>query len=179
MQPDETVACPIFAMTMQIEDHDERPEAWEVTLHDSDENGDPTRLLADARVFRAHFEDAWFDLFDSVSSDLSEVAGAFMDRDRVAEVHEEALWANALVVVDYIEVPEVARGKKWSHRLIHSLARVFEGDAIALLPSEVTPGANDELIHDPAKRRALVKHWGEMGFVTIPGTNVMVLQWSS
>ena len=178
MSDDELDVWTAVQWSMTITDHDDEPEAWQVRVVEVDEDGpseDPEKVLADATLYRVHFDrDPWMDFLDSVDSDLAEVGATFLDRAAIAEVDEESLFATALVVVDYVEVRESARGRKLSHQIVRSAARVFEMDVIALMPSRASIDDDGELVQDQVKERRLQRHWGELGFVQVPGSNVML-----
>lgn len=59
------------------------------------------------------------------------------------------------------------------------LHRVFGNDIIALMPSQPSWDADGEIVGDQIKHRALVKHWRAMGFVSIPGTDTLLLPLSA
>lgn len=161
---------------------DEGPEAWTVRMISWADDGepDPTDVLAEAIVYRAHFDDNWFDRMDSVDQDLASVAEDFYDRDAVELIDEESVFADALVVVYHVEVRENARGDKLSHELVRTIARTFGNDIIALRASSASLSADGELVEDQIKMRALVRHWRSMGFVLVPdSSHTMILPLSA
>ncbi|WP_460775587.1 hypothetical protein [Microbacterium sp. GXF7504] len=163
-------------LTMSIETPDDILETWEARVLRVDaEDGQEIGSVARATIYRAHLERGWFDLMDSIDSDVAGVAEAFLDNDAVGEADEDSVFAVALSIIDYVEVDEEARGEKISHELVRLYASVFRTDAIALRPANLSTGSDGEYVVDELKHRALTRHWKEMGFVPIPTYDVMLL----
>lgn len=160
---------------------DDGPEEWQVRVVGWPEAREPDEndVLAEAIVYRAHIDRNWFDRLDSVDQDLASVAEDLLDRDLIEQLDEESAYANAIVIVYSVEVREDARGRKLSHELVRSLSRVFGNDIIALKPSAASYAADGEIVEDQVKQRALIRHWSEMGFVSIPGSDSMLLPLSA
>jgi hypothetical protein len=154
------------------------PESWLATLDaldSEDETKDPVReTVAQASLVRVHFEENWADQLDAVSGDLESVAGALSDRNGVVASNPfDYGYIDDLVIIDFISVPEQHRGRKLSHLLAKSISLIFPDSVIALVPAQLS-SAGSELVDDPVKHEALIKHWAAMGFVSAGG-NVMVL----
>lgn len=157
------------------------PAEWQVRLVSWPEDSEPNEddVLVDAIVYRAFVDQNWFDRFDSVDQDLASVAEDLLDRDLIERLDEESAFAGAISIIYSVDVREDARGRKLSHELVRSLTRVFGNDIIALQPSRAAVTPDDELVEDQVTHRAQLKHWREMGFVTIPGTGSMLLPLSA
>lgn len=157
------------------------PEAWQVRLVSWPEESEPNDddVLAEAIVYRAFVDQNWFDRFDSVDQDLASVAEDLLDRDLIEQVDEESAFAQAISIVYSVTVREDARGRRLSHELVRYLTRVFGNDIIALMPSRASWDADGEIVEDQIKHRALLKHWRAMGFVSIPGTDTLLLPLSA
>lgn len=166
-------------LTLRVEFPDDAPEEWRARLVGVDDADEVVDVLATATVYRAHLDGDWFGLLDSIDGDLAGVAEAFIDRDAIEDLDEEVAWASALLVVYYVEVKEEFRGHKLSHELVRLLSRVFAHDMIALTPATLSPDEDGNLVDDEVKRRALIRHWGEMGFVPIPAFAAMMLPLSA
>jgi hypothetical protein len=132
-------------------------------------------VLATARLARVNLNRARLDSLDAESGDLEAVGGVFIDRDRVAEVDEDSLFADSLVIIDYVEVPEEHRGFHVSLGLVWGIGHIFRSDIVALTPARMTRGGSDDLVEDIVKFDGLHRHWERAGFVRVPDTDAMML----
>lgn len=150
-------------------------ELWDATLKrldyrdddDGDDEGTET-VLATARLARVDFSADWLSSLDAESGSLEAVGGAFYDLDRIVDLDENAISANSLVIVDWIEVVEEHRGSLVSHDLVRGIGRVFHEDLVALSPTEL---AEEGVVRFEALRR----YWERAGFVRVPETEVLML----
>lgn len=159
---------------------DEGPEEWRIRIVGWPEASAPDEddVLVDALVYRALIDQNWFERFDSVDQDLASIGEDLLDRDLLEQVDEESAFANAIIVVDSVEVREDARGRGLDHEVVRAISRVFGNDIIALRPGEVS--LEQEAEHgDVFLQRRLVRHWQDMGFVPIPGRETMMLPLSA
>lgn len=156
-------------------------EHWNASLRqlefdEHDELIEPGTLLASARLVRVNLDDGdWLDSLDAESGDLEAVGSAFTDRFRVAGVDEAVLFAESLVVVDFVSVAKEHRGSELSHALVRGIAHIFRSDIIALTPASISAEEAGKLFLDLPKQQGLRRHWGLGGFVPVPGTDVMML----
>jgi len=136
-------------------------------------------VISSARLVRVGLDNPqWFESLDAESADLAAVGSAFLDRDRVAEVDEDSLFADSLTIIDFIGVDPEHRGSRFSHALAHGIAHIFRGDVIALLPANLST-TDGRLKFGAAKEAGLRRHWGRAGFVSIPETDVMMLPFAA
>ncbi|WP_223692181.1 hypothetical protein [Leifsonia poae] len=153
-------------------------ELWHATFKrwdlGDDEDGSET-VLATARLARVNLHGEWLDSLDAESGSLEAAGGAFLDRDRVAEVDEDSLFAESLVIIDFVEVLEEHRGSRVSHDFVRGIGRIFRSDIVALIPASISHDDSDELVVDIVKFEGLRRHWERAGFVRVPDTDVMML----
>ncbi|MBO1739319.1 hypothetical protein [Leifsonia sp. TF02-11] len=136
-------------------------ELWSATLKalefDEDDGARSETVLATASLARVRLDCAWLDALDAESAELEAVGGAFFDRERLSVVDEESLFADSLVIIDYVEVPEEHRGARASHALVRGVGRIFRSDIVALTPARMTRGGSEDLMADimllPIERR--------------------------
>jgi len=154
-------------------------ELWQATFKrldlGEDDDEDEETVLATAHLARVDLDGNWLDSLDAESGSLEAVGGAFMDRDRLAEADEDALFADGLVIIDFVEVLEEHRGSRISHDFVRGIGRVFRRDILALTPARMSQGDSDELVEDILKLEGLRRHWARVGFVRLPDTDVMML----
>jgi hypothetical protein len=154
-------------------------ELWSATLKqvefDDDDEVRRETVLATASLARVDLYCQWLEALDAESADLEAVGGAFIDRERLSLVDEESLFAESLVIIDYVEVPEEHRGARLSHALVRGVGRVFRSDIVALTPARISRGGSDDLMEDIVKFEGLCRHWARTGFVRVPDTDVMLL----
>jgi hypothetical protein len=156
-------------------------ENWyaELVEIEYDESTDEPRdggTLATARIVRVNFQrEDWFDSLDAESGDLAAVGEALRDLVVLAEVDEDAVFADSLLVVDFVGVPEALRGSQLSIALVRGVAHIFRSDIVALIVASLSSGPDGELRQDLTKRDGLHRHWARGGFVPVPDTDVMVL----
>ncbi|MGX9346877.1 hypothetical protein [Microbacterium sp. KNMS] len=133
------------------------------------------RTLASARIVRVNLQsENWLDSLDAESGDLVAVGEALRDPGALAEVDENALFADSLLVLDFVGVPSDLRGSRLSHALVRGVAHIFRSDVVALLVSSLSTGPDGKLSYDAEKRNGLLRHWQRIGFVSVPDTDVMV-----
>lgn len=134
------------------------------------------RILASASIVRVNLRsENWFDSLDAESGDLAAVGEALRDPGVLSDVDEDSLFADSLLVLDFVGVPQDVRGSRLSHVLVHGVAHIFRSDVVALIVSSLSTGPDGELRHDKQKRDGLQGHWKRGGFVPIPDSDVMVL----
>ena len=97
-------------------------------------------VLATAELARVDLSGPWLDSLDAESASLEAVGGAFLDRGRLSQVDEDSQFADSLLIIDYVEVPEGQRGFHVSHCLVWGIAHIFRNDIIALTPARMTSG---------------------------------------
>jgi hypothetical protein len=156
-------------------------ESWFATLslQEFDENDnevDEGSVLASAILVRVNLQhEDWFDSLDAESGDLAQVGEALSDRSLIADVDEDSLFADSLIIVDFVSVMEEHRGARLSHALVRGIAHIFRSDIVALVPASMSTDHAGKLFVDGPKRRGLRRHWKRGGFVGVPGTEVMIL----
>ena len=152
-------------------------ELWSATLKalefDEDDGARSETVLATASLARVSLD--WLDALDTESAELQAVGGAFFDRERLSVVDEESLFADSLVIIDYVEVPEEHRGARASQALVRGVGRIFRSDIVALTPARMTRGGSEDLMADIITFEGLLRHWARAGFVRLPETDVMLL----
>lgn len=155
-------------------------ESWsaELRLQEFDDTFNEIEgvLLASARLVRVNLQNAnWFDSLDAESGDLAEVGASLGDHALIAEADEDSLFADSLLVIDFVSVAEEHRGARVSHAFVRGIAHIFRSDIVALIPADMSTDDGGKFIVDKAKRRGLRRHWKRGGFVRVPGTQVMIL----
>lgn len=85
------------------------------------------------------------------------------------------LFADSLVIIDFVEVPDEHQGFRFSHAFVRGIARTFRRDIIALIPALMSGEDADEFVMDLLALEGLRRHWERAGIVQIPGSDVMVL----
>jgi len=160
-----------FQLTLRTTGADDEPEVWRATIQSAHE--DPTvdmPHLAEAIVYRVHYANPrWIEQLGDAEEDLTSIGSAFADRELISMLDESSLFTDNLCVIASIDVDDGVNASALSHELVRSIARVFDGDTIALLGTR-RRGADDST--DPWLGRA---HWAAIGFVDIPGTTSMIL----
>ncbi|MFJ4037756.1 hypothetical protein ACIPVB_06690 [Microbacterium sp. NPDC090007] len=175
--PDELVTeTTALQLSLQLAGRCRGPEVWSarIVAIAPDESG-AAPVLAAATLHRVHYADPrWCAQLGDAGADLAEVGSAFTDRELISMIDESSLFTESLCVISSIDVVPAAVGTLVSHELVRAVARVFDGDTLALvIPGAFAPadgGAVDDA--DIATRRA---HWAATGFVDIPGTTAMLL----
>lgn len=157
-------------------------EDWSAYLHlrtfdENDEELDE-EVAASAHLVRVNLDGPdWFDSLDAESGDLEAIGEAFVDRERIAELDENSLFASTLTIIDHIEVDPKHRGSQLSHSLVRGISHVFRDDIIALVPASMSasPDSKSGYGFDAEKQAGLRRHWAAAGFAQIPNTDVMLL----
>ncbi|MFS0729954.1 hypothetical protein ABC270_07725 [Curtobacterium sp. 1P10AnD] len=156
-------------------------ESWSAQLtqrhFDEDyEETDASQVVASATLVRVDLNDVdWFDSLDAESGDLAAIASAFLDRGALAEVDEDAAFADSLTIIDFVSVPKEHRGSRISHALVQGVGHILRSDIVALTPASISGDDSGRLFVDTAKQEALRKHWARAGFLPIGGSDVMLL----
>lgn len=160
-----------FQLTLRTTGTDDEPEVWRATIQSADEDPsvrEPRR--AAAIVYRVHYANPrWIEQLGDAEDDLTSIGSAFADRELISMLDESSLFTDNLCVIASVDVDGDEDAPALSHELVRSIARVFDGDTIALLGARRS--GTDESI-DPWLGRA---HWAAIGFVDIPGTTSMIL----
>ncbi|MFG6402466.1 hypothetical protein [Microbacterium sp. P04] len=147
-----------------------------VSLTYGEDGPEEGEQLASAVLVRAHRWDSdWWDSFDAESSDLAEVGEAFRDMDLIETLDEGATFADSIVVLDFVGVPREKRGSQLSHALARGIAYIFRNDIVALIPDANGVDEAGRVVSDRMKEAGLRSHWERGGFITVPGTSVMML----
>ncbi|WP_144782192.1 hypothetical protein [Microbacterium sp. BH-3-3-3] len=169
-EPSESGAT-AFQLTLRTTDTDVEPEVWRATIHSA--LADPAVAkprLAEAIVYRVHYANPrWIEQLGDAEADLTSIGSAFADRELISMLDESSLFTDNLCVIAAVDVHDDVNASALSHELVRSIARVFDGDTIALLGTRRC-GADEST--DPWLGRA---HWAAIGFVDIPGTTSMIL----
>ncbi|MDZ5143344.1 MULTISPECIES: hypothetical protein [Microbacterium] len=171
MSEDSDQRATAFQLTLRTVDDDVEPEVWRATIH----SGGVTRFggepgAAEATVYRVHYANPrWAEQLQDAEADLTSISSAFVDRELISLLDESSLFTDNLCVIASIHVEDARQGPSLSHELVRSIARVFDGDTIALLTARRT--GNDGATGFWADRA----HWAAIGFVDIPGTTSMIL----
>ena len=164
-----------FQLTLRTTGTDDEPEVWRATIQSAQEG--PTvdmPRLAEAIVYRVHYANPrWIEQLGDAEDDLTSIGSAFADRELISMLDESSLFTDNLCIIASVDVDvdvdDGVNASALSHDLVRSIARVFDGDTIALLGTRRC-GADEST--DPWLGRA---HWAAIGFVDIPGTTSMIL----
>ncbi|KQM40237.1 hypothetical protein [Microbacterium sp. Leaf203] len=169
-EPSESGAT-AFQLTLRTTDTDVEPEVWRATIHSALADASVHKpRLAEAIVYRVHYANPrWTEQLGDAEADLTSIGSAFADRELISMLDESSLFTDNLCVIASVDVHDDVNGTALSHELVRSIARVFDGDSIALLGTRRC-GADEST--DPWLGHA---HWAAIGFVDIPGTTSMIL----
>ncbi len=160
-----------FQLTLRTVDSDDEPEVWRARIHRGGPDAvDDGASLAEAVVYRVHYANPrWAEQLRDAEADLGPIGSAFVDRELISMLDESSLFTDNLCIISAVDVDDSVDGPSLSHELVRSIARVFDGDTIALLATHRTgTGSTSGFWADRA-------HWAAIGFVDIPGTASMIL----
>ena len=169
-QPDPDATA--FQLTLRTTGNDVDPEIWHATTVRTGGvallAGEPGS--AEATVYRVHYANPrWVEQLRDAGADLTSISSAFVDRELISLVDESSLFTDNLCIISSVHVEDPLQGPSLSHELVRIIARVFDGDTIALLTTCRT--GSDGSTGFWADRA----HWAAIGFVDIPGTTSMIL----
>lgn len=155
-------------LTLHIDDQNSEAEIWRARI--PGEGPSDARVGAEARIHRVHYANPlWLTQLQTGDPELATVGSAFVDRELISLLDESSLFTECLSLISFVRFGASAQDAALAHTLVRGIARVFDGDSIALMMTG--PVAADG-VDAVAQRRA---HWAEIGFVEIPGTTSMLL----
>ena len=167
--------APALELSLHLGDRRTGPEVWKARMVPGDERAAST-VLAEATLHRVHYADPrWSDHLRRARTDLAEVGSAFADRELISMIDESSLFTDSLCVISSIEVDDAAVGSLVTHSLVRGVARVFDGDTIALVIAGAFAVSGSAPALDAPGLAARRAHWAQIGFVDIPGTASMLL----
>ncbi|MDU0344316.1 hypothetical protein RWH44_01255 [Microbacterium sp. KSW2-29] len=176
MQDDTDIGAMALRLTVRIDARRIEPEVWRAVIHSGDEADAATRVLTAATLHRVHYADpSWAEQLLEAVPDLSSIGSAFTDRELISMIDESSLFTDSLCVISSVDVDDAAIGSLVSHTLVRGIARVFDGDTIAILLAGAFPPSAGGPVVDPADVAERRAHWASIGFVDIPGTAAMLL----
>lgn len=178
MHDDADIGATALHLTVRIDARRVEPEVWHAVIRSGDEADPGARVLTAATLHRVHYADpSWAEQLLEAVPDLSSIGSAFADRELISMIDESSLFTDSLCVISSVDVDvdDAAVGSLVSHTLVRGVARVFDGDTIAILLPGAFPSPAGGPVVDPADLTARRAHWASIGFVDIPGTAAMLL----
>ncbi len=176
MHGDADVGAMALHLTVRIDERRTEPEVWRAVIRSGEEADAGARVLTAATLHRVHYADpSWAEQLREAVPDLSSIGSAFADRELISMIDESSLFTDSLCVISSVDIDAAGVGSLVSHALVRGVARVFDGDTIAILLTAAFPAAMGGPVVDPADVAARRAHWASIGFVDIPGTAAMLL----
>ncbi len=175
--PDDTGAATIaLHLTFRVGEQRASPEVWRALIFSSTSGAGAEQVLAEATLHRVHYSNPrWLEQLQDVVPDLSSIGSAFADRELISMIDESSLFTDSLCVISSVDVDDAAVGSLVTHSLVRAVARVFDGDTIALLIAGAFTVSDPAPALDAPGLAARRAHWAQIGFVDIPGTTSMLL----
>lgn len=155
MHDDADVGAMALHLTVRIDERRTEPEVWRAVIRSGEEADAGARVLTAATLHRVHYADpSWAEQLREAVPDLSSIGSAFADRELISMIDESSLFTDSLCVISSVDI-DAAVGALVSHALVRGVARVFDGDTIAILLTAAFPAVMGGPVVDPADARPM------------------------